>query len=99
MIETPSVQLTTPEIRPKCRRIVLTAVSSLGDLHSDIAIALGLKARGHEPILATSPCYRTKVEALGLGFQAGTPARFPKRVFLLRRREDRGRMGRPDSFD
>ena len=46
---------------------------SLGDLHPYIAIALGLKARGHEAVVATSECYRQKVEALGLGFRALRP--------------------------
>jgi UDP:flavonoid glycosyltransferase YjiC (YdhE family) len=48
------------------KRIVLTAVGSLGDLHPYLAIAVGLKERGHEAIVATSACYRRKVEALGL---------------------------------
>ncbi len=43
---------TTLPGRPK--RIVLTAVDSLGDLHPYIAIALGLKARGHEAVVATN---------------------------------------------
>ena len=60
-----------PQRRP--RRIVLTAVGSLGDLHPYIAIALGLKARGHEAVVATSACYRQKVEALGLGFRPLRP--------------------------
>jgi UDP:flavonoid glycosyltransferase YjiC (YdhE family) len=55
------------------KRIVLTAVGSLGDLHPYIAIALGLKARGHEAIMATSACYRRKVESLGLGFRTVRP--------------------------
>jgi rhamnosyltransferase subunit B len=55
------------------RRIVLTATGSLGDLHPYIAIALGLKARGHEAVIATSACYRQKVEALGLGFRPMRP--------------------------
>src|SRR3954453_21483724 len=55
------------------RRIVLTATGSLGDLHPYIAIALGLKARGHEAIIATSECYRQKVEALDLGFRPMRP--------------------------
>jgi rhamnosyltransferase subunit B len=54
-------------------RIVLTTLGSLGDLHPYIAIALGLKARGHEAVLATAECYRQKVEALGLGFRAVRP--------------------------
>ncbi len=55
------------------RHIVLTAVGSLGDLHPYIAIALGLKARGHEAVIATSECYREKVEALGLGYRVLRP--------------------------
>jgi UDP:flavonoid glycosyltransferase YjiC (YdhE family) len=54
-------------------RIVLTTLGSLGDLHPYIAIALGLKARGHEAVLATGECYRQKVEALGLGFRPVRP--------------------------
>jgi UDP:flavonoid glycosyltransferase YjiC (YdhE family) len=55
------------------RRIVLTTFGSLGDLHPCIAVALGLKARGHEAVIATSGYYRQKVEALGLGFRAVRP--------------------------
>jgi hypothetical protein len=55
------------------RRIVLTAVGSLGDLHPFVAIALGLKARGHKAVIATSECYCPKIEALGLGFRALRP--------------------------
>jgi len=55
------------------RRVVLTAVGSLGDLHPYVAIALGLRARGHEAVIATSACYRRKIEALGLGFRAVRP--------------------------
>jgi UDP:flavonoid glycosyltransferase YjiC (YdhE family) len=50
----------------EAKRIVVAAVGSLGDLHPYLAIALGLKERGHEAIVATSACYRSKVEALGL---------------------------------
>ena len=57
----------------KGKRIVLTTFGSLGDLHPYVAIALGLKARGHEPVVATGECYRRKVEALGLGFRAVRP--------------------------
>jgi UDP:flavonoid glycosyltransferase YjiC (YdhE family) len=38
------------------KRIVLTTVGSLGDLHPYIAIALGLKARGHDAVVATGEC-------------------------------------------
>jgi UDP:flavonoid glycosyltransferase YjiC (YdhE family) len=47
-----------PTVQPKARRgerrIVLTTFGSLGDLHPYIAVALGLKERGHEAIIATS---------------------------------------------
>jgi rhamnosyltransferase subunit B len=54
-------------------RIVITTFGSLGDLHPYIAIALGLKARGHEVILATGECYRKKIESLGIGFRPVRP--------------------------
>jgi UDP:flavonoid glycosyltransferase YjiC (YdhE family) len=55
------------------RRIVLTTFGSLGDLHPYIAVALGLQARGHEAVIATSGSYRQKIEALGIGFRAVRP--------------------------
>jgi rhamnosyltransferase subunit B len=55
------------------RRIVLTTFGSLGDLHPYIAVARGLRARGHEAVLATGQCYRHKIEALGLGFRPLRP--------------------------
>src|SRR6185295_9258634 len=55
------------------RRIVLTAFGSLGDLHPYIAIALGLRERGHDAVLATSECYRQKIGALGLEFRPVRP--------------------------
>ena len=55
------------------KRIVLTSFGSLGDLHPYIAVALGLKARGHNVVLATSAYYREKIQALGIGFHAVRP--------------------------
>ena len=55
------------------RRIVLTAIGSMGDLHPFMAIGLGLKARGHEAIVASGECYRKKIEAAGLGFHLIRP--------------------------
>lgn len=55
------------------RRIVLTTMGSLGDLHPYLAIALRLRERGHEPIVATSACYQQKVESLGLAFRPLRP--------------------------
>src|SRR5262249_17536333 len=59
--------------RPSRRRIGRTTFGSLGDLHPYIAVALGLKARGHEAVIATSGYYRQKVEALGIGFRSVRP--------------------------
>ena len=52
------------------RRIVLTTFGSLGDLHPYIAVALGLQARGHEAVIATTRHYRQRIEAQGIGFHA-----------------------------
>jgi rhamnosyltransferase subunit B len=62
-----------PKARQTRRRIVLTAFGSLGDLHPYLAVALGLQARGHEAIIATTGHYRQKVEALGVGFRHVRP--------------------------
>jgi UDP:flavonoid glycosyltransferase YjiC (YdhE family) len=42
-------------------------------LHPYVALALGLRARGHDVLVATGECYRRKIEALGLGFAAIRP--------------------------
>jgi rhamnosyltransferase subunit B len=55
------------------RRIVITTFGSLGDLHPYIAIAKGLQARGHEAVVATSQCYRKKVEASGIEYRTIRP--------------------------
>jgi UDP:flavonoid glycosyltransferase YjiC (YdhE family) len=54
-------------------RIVLTTFGSLGDLHPYIAVALGLKERGHEAVIATYGSYRQKIETIGIGFRAVRP--------------------------
>lgn len=50
------------------RKIVLTAVGSLGDLHPYLAIGQELARRGHRPSIATVPVFRERVEAAGLAF-------------------------------
>ena len=55
--------------------IVVTTHGSLGDLHPYLAIALGLKARRHEVILAAGECHRKKIEALGIAFRPVRPER------------------------
>jgi rhamnosyltransferase subunit B len=75
----------------KKKRIVLTTFGSLGDLHPYIAIALGLQARGHDAVIATSNSYRQKIEALGIGFRAVRPdhADVEANPDLMRRMMDR----------
>ena len=60
-------------VRPPGRRIVLTTFGSLGDLHPYLALAVGLQARGHEVIIATTRHYRERIEARGIGFHAVRP--------------------------
>jgi UDP:flavonoid glycosyltransferase YjiC (YdhE family) len=59
------------------KRIVLATFGSPGDLHPFLAIGTGLRARGHQPIVATSPLYRGRVAAAGLGFAPVRPDRLP----------------------
>ncbi len=55
------------------KRIVMATFGSLGDLHPYLAVAIDLKARGHEVIIATQQSYCQKVEAAGVGFHAVGP--------------------------
>jgi UDP:flavonoid glycosyltransferase YjiC (YdhE family) len=55
------------------KRIVIATAGSLGDLHPYMAIALELKARGHEAVIATAEYYRTKIEAEEIGFRPIRP--------------------------
>jgi UDP:flavonoid glycosyltransferase YjiC (YdhE family) len=50
------------------KRILLTTIGSLGDLHPFLAIGLELRARGHSVTVATSEFYRAKIEQTGLRF-------------------------------
>lgn len=54
-------------------RIVLNTFGSFGDLHPYLAIAIELRRRGHDPVIATSEVYRAKVEAEGVGFAPVRP--------------------------
>ena len=54
-------------------KIVLNTFGSFGDLHPYLAIAIELARRGHQPLIATSEVYRTKVEAEGIAFASVRP--------------------------
>jgi MGT family glycosyltransferase len=55
------------------KRIVLATLGSYGDIHPYMAIALELRARGHQPVIATSELYREKIEGAGLEFAPMRP--------------------------
>jgi rhamnosyltransferase subunit B len=67
------------------RRIVLSTLGSLGDLHPVMGLALGLQARGHDVVLATSDFYREKVAAVGLQFSPLRPLAAPDDPQMVRR--------------
>jgi rhamnosyltransferase subunit B len=54
-------------------RIVISTFGSFGDIHPYVAIALELKARGHQPVIATSEVYREKMDALAIEFHPTRP--------------------------
>jgi rhamnosyltransferase subunit B len=55
------------------KRVVIATWGSFGDLHPYMALALELKARGHRPVIATSPFYREKIEDAGICFHKMRP--------------------------
>ncbi len=54
-------------------RILIHAFGSYGDIHPYMGLALQLRRRGHEPVMATSPIYRQKIEAESIAFRAIRP--------------------------
>ncbi|MBV8552571.1 MAG: glycosyltransferase family 1 protein [Acidobacteriaceae bacterium] len=54
-------------------RIVLNTFGSFGDLHPYLAIAIELRRRDHDPVIATSEVYRAKIQAEGIGFSPVRP--------------------------
>jgi rhamnosyltransferase subunit B len=73
------------------RRIVLSTLGSLGDLHPVMALALGLQERGHDVVLATSDFYREKIAAAGLEFSPLRPLVAPDDPQLVRQVMGSGR--------
>jgi UDP:flavonoid glycosyltransferase YjiC (YdhE family) len=59
------------------KRIVLATFGSPGDLYPFLAIGAELRARGHQPVVATSARYRGHVAAAHLGFAPVRPDRTP----------------------
>ena len=57
----------------KRNRVVMATIGSLGDLHPYIALALEMKKRFIEPVIATSNIYRQRIESLGIEFHPLRP--------------------------
>jgi UDP:flavonoid glycosyltransferase YjiC (YdhE family) len=49
-------------------RVLLSSVGSRGDLQPMLALGLGLRRAGHEPLIAAPPGFRTWIEQHGLRF-------------------------------
>ncbi len=69
-------------------RVLLTCWGSYGDLFPYLGLARQLATRGHTPVLATSPYYRTLVEGEGIGFHPVRPDIDPTDFALIRRLMD-----------
>lgn len=75
-------------IRAQSKRIVIATVGSLGDLHPCLALAWELDRRGHRVTIASTPFYRSRVEALGVGFHPIRPDWDPTNTEPIRLCED-----------
>lgn len=58
----------------KRTRVVMSTIGSHGDLHPYIALALEMKKRYIEPIIATGSAYRERIESLNIEFREIRPA-------------------------
>ena len=76
------------------KRIVFCTFGSLGDLYPLLALAREMKHRGHTPVVATSPAYRTLIEAEEIAFHPVRPDVDVSDPSVLRRVMDRRNGGR-----
>jgi rhamnosyltransferase subunit B len=67
------------------KRVVITTFGSFGDLNPYLGLALGLRARGHDPVIATGESYRHFVEAKGVEFRPVRPDHDPHDIEAVRR--------------
>jgi UDP:flavonoid glycosyltransferase YjiC (YdhE family) len=63
-------------------RIVLSNIGTFGDINPLIAIALELKRRGHQPVMAVPAVYGPKITPLGIEFYPVRPDLDPKNTLL-----------------
>jgi UDP:flavonoid glycosyltransferase YjiC (YdhE family) len=73
-------------------RVLIATFGSLGDLNPYLALARGLAARGHEPILATHAYYREIIESEGFELRPVRPDADPddRELFARAMRPRRG---------
>jgi rhamnosyltransferase subunit B len=69
-------------------RIVLATAGSFGDLFPTLGLALELSRRGHIPVIATSPHYRSLIEGERIGFHPVRPDLDPFDPKILARAMD-----------
>lgn len=60
-------------VERQAKRIVLTTHGTLGDLHPYLALALELRTRGHNPVIASCKVHQEKVESCDLEFRCIRP--------------------------
>ena len=72
-------------------RIVISTFGSYGDINPYLGLAIGLRARGHRPVLATSAWYRQQVEREGIEFATVRPDVDPGDRALIAKVMDRRR--------
>jgi UDP:flavonoid glycosyltransferase YjiC (YdhE family) len=75
------------------RRIVLACWGSYGDLFPYLAMAVRLRQRGHDAVLATAPSYRDLATRAGVAFQPMRPDLDPDNTALIARVMDPARGG------
>lgn len=63
-------------------RIILSNIGTFGDINPLIAIALELKRRGHQPVMAVPAVYGPKILPLGIEFHPVHPDLDPKNTLL-----------------
>ena len=64
-------------------RIVFTTFGTLGDVNPLIALALEMRRRGHDPVLAVPEMFRSRIEPLGIGFHRIRPDQDPLDSHLI----------------
>lgn len=58
-------------------RVVFTTFGTFGDVNPLIALAMEMRARGHDPVMAVPEMFRTKIEPLGIAFHRIRPDQDP----------------------